>query len=230
MGMKCWHITMWDDIYETAETSRIRTLSYYGKPNKLIGEGLGFTLSQPDGLALMGTFALFEALASHGLPKQRGWLWRNGSPLDVPRIAALLRIPTEPIERALKHFSTVPMDWIEEAEFPGDGRASAGHAQPGAGREPGDGRASATRGKIEREKTTEVERERRDGGLSSEEARSRQTQQFAAARARLTTLEAVPEEERTEKNRAELRGMKALVRQIQKKQARGDFSPVEEAQ
>lgn len=226
--MKCWHITMWDQIYETAETRRIRTLSYYGKPNKLIGEGLGFTLAQPDGLALLGTFALLEALASHGLPEQRGWLWRNGSPMDAARMAALIRIPVEPLQRALNHFSSPPMDWLEEADYPGDGRATAGRAQPLAGSDPGDGRATTTRGKTDKEKTTEGEKERRNGGtsLSEEELRARQSAQFAAARGRLSTLAELPEEERTENNRAEMARMKVLIRKIQKKQARGDFSPV----
>ena len=206
----------------------MQTLSFYAKPNKLVGEGLGFTLAQEDGLALLGTWALIEALASHGLPKQRGWLFRNGSPLDAPRMAALLRIPLTPIERALKHFSTAPMDWLEEAEFPfASARSQSADGRLSARSQSADGISARLR--TERERTEEIERERRKGeGLSAEELRARQIAQFAAATARIKALESVPEEDLTEKNRAELKEMKALAKKIQKKQARGDFSPVEE--
>ena len=237
--MKCWHVTMWSELYESAQSRGVQTLSFYAKPNKLVGEGLGFTLAQEDGLALLGTWALIEALASHGLPKQRGWLFRNGSPLDAPRMAALLRIPLTPIERALKHFSTAPMDWLEEAEFPfASARSQSADGRLSARSQSADGRLSArsqsadgisARLRTERERTEEIERERRKGeGLSAEELRARQIAQFAAATARIKALESVPEEDLTEKNRAELKEMKALAKKIQKKQARGDFSPVEE--
>ena len=226
--MKCWHVTMWSELYESAQSRGVQTLSFYAKPNKLVGEGLGFTLAQEDGLALLGTWALIEALASHGLPKQRGWLFRNGSPLDAPRMAALLRIPLTPIERALKHFSTAPMDWLEEAEFPfASARSQSADGRLSARSQSADGISARLR--TERERTEEIERERRKGeGLSAEELRARQIAQFAAATARIKALESVPEEDLTEKNRAELKEMKALAKKIQKKQARGDFSPVEE--
>jgi hypothetical protein len=225
--MKCWHIRAWDELYESAQSRDVKTLSFYSKPNKLVGEGLGFTLAQENGLALLGTWALLESLASHGLPRQRGWLFRNGSPLDVARMSALLRIPKEPIDAALRHFSTPPMDWLEEAEISVCPDRS-GTLLPARSQHAPSNSARGRTDLIKTDDSGERDREEMGGHLSAEELRSRQTQQFAAAQARLKALEAVPEEERSEKNRAELKAMKSLVRKIQKKQAHGKFTPVEE--
>lgn len=221
--MKCWHLTMWDELYESAQSRDVKTLSFYGKPNKLIGEGLGFTLSQPDGLALLGTWALIEALASHGLPKQRGWLFRNGSPLDANRIAALLRIPKEPIERALKHFATPPLDWLEEGEFPASTERAPSKLPASTERAP----SISARGLTEREKTEgNREKEEMGGFASKEEARRAQQTQFAALNAQLTSLNAVPEDERDEVHARDLKKTRRVLRELQKKQAHGDFTPV----
>ena len=64
------------------------------------------------------------------------------------------------------------------------------------------------------------------GFASKEQARSAQTNQFASASARKRELEAITEDERTEEQTAELKKMRALLRAIQKKQTKGDFTPV----
>lgn len=225
--MKCWHVTMWAELYESAQSRGVQTLSFYAKPNKLVGEGLGHTLAQEDGLALLGTWALIEALASHGLPKQRGWLFRNGSPLDAPRISALLRLPKDPVERALKHFSTTPMDWLEEAEYPFVSASSQrADSMPSASSQRAD--SISTRLMTEREMTDETDREREEnGGFASKgDARKAQQTQFAALSSRLTTLKAVPEDERDAAHAEDLKKTRRLLNRLQKKQAHGDFTPV----
>lgn len=127
--MKAWHIKHWDTLYESNSSRVVQTLSYFCQPNKLTGEGIGHMNMQPDGLELYGTLTWLKVLASTALKAQRGWLIRNGTPMDAARMAALLRIPQEKIQRALDFFSTTPMDWIEFADAP-DSVLSANRQTP----------------------------------------------------------------------------------------------------
>jgi hypothetical protein len=115
---KAYHITQWDSLYETCETRKIRTLTFYAKPNKLIGEGIGLTLQEPDGLALLGTWSLLVDLASLSAREHRGWLIRNGTALTAARMGALLRVPAHHFERALEWFSRPEIGWLEYVETP----------------------------------------------------------------------------------------------------------------
>lgn len=241
--MKAYHIKYWDDVYETAATRQVRTLTYYSKPNKLVGEGLGLLLSQPDGLMLYGAFTFLEILASTAPQEWRGWLVRNGTPMDALRMSALTpRIPPEMIQRTLDFCSTPPMDWIECLEWDGASqlplggpkqlRTIASHqpadGTPSASHQPADGKT--VRGKTDRSKTEDTEEEREeDGGFAvQQEARARQTMQFAAAQSRKRELEATPKEDRTEEQEVEFKKMRRLIRAIQQKQQRGDFTPIKE--
>jgi hypothetical protein len=239
--MKALHLKYWNTVYETAATRQVRVLSYYSKPNKLVGEGLGHMLNQPDGLALYGTWTFLEILASTAPQEQRGWLVRNGTPMDATRMSALTHIPVPMIERALSFFSTAPLDWLEELEWEGGrqgelpvplGTPSASHqaanGTPSASHQAANGKS--VRGKTDKRKTEETEeREEEYGGFASkEEARQAQTQQFAATSARKRELEAVPKAERDEEQTAEIKKMARLLKAIQKKQRAGDFTPVRE--
>lgn len=113
---KAYHIVHWDTLYETCETRKIRTLTFYAKPNKLIGEGIGLTLQEADNVALLGTWALIEALASTSAREQRGWLIRNGSALTAARMASLVRVDVKHFERALEWFSRPEIGWLELKE------------------------------------------------------------------------------------------------------------------
>ena len=61
---------------------------------------------------------------------------------------------------------------------------------------------------------------------SPEEARQ-QARQFAANQARLTELEATQDDDRSQGERMEIKKVREMLREIQKKQAAADFSPVE---
>jgi hypothetical protein len=170
MTQPAYHITHWDKLYETWETRKIRTLTYYAKPNKLVGEGIGLTLAEPDRAALLGTWAMIEALASTCERDHRGWLVRNGTPMTAQRMAALTRFEPKDFERALAHFSRPEVGWLELLDWPpktGKDRTPAGDSpdskhEPEKDRTPaGDSPDSARkreRGKIGDQREREGER------------------------------------------------------------------------
>lgn len=234
---KAYHFKDWGTIFENNKSREVDNLTYFLQPNKLVGEGLGYTKMQPDGLELMGTYMFLKCVASTAPKKWRGWFVRNGSVMDAVRIAALSGIPVEKVERALTFFSTPPMDWLQHEEWPGDTTAARGR-QPGdttAARKCPAGVENSALTEVLTDVSTDVltepeEREREEKGLriDPKEAKARQTAQFAAANARLQKLEAVPRDERSEEQRMDLKKMRALINAIQKKQAANDFTPVEE--
>jgi hypothetical protein len=217
--MKAYHIKQWDDLYETNETRKIARLSYYAKSNKLVGLGIGRTLQHPRGLEFLGVWQLLEALASHSERHQRGWLVRNGAPLEPADIASLLRLPEEPITAAIAHFSNPAIGWLPLEEFtgtlPGD---SPGSVPPSENHRDTAGTISLRGGGSERrteEREIYIKRERHN-------------QQARACLERRKELEAIPDDERTEAQDGELATVRRTLREIQKKQAAGDFSPVSE--
>jgi len=115
---KAYHIVQWDTRYENHETRKIKDLTFYAKPNKLIGEGIGATLQEPDNVALLGTWALIEALASTSGRDVRGWLIRNGTAMTAARMAALTRVEVKHFTRALDWFCRPEVNWLEFKEHP----------------------------------------------------------------------------------------------------------------
>lgn len=244
---KAYYITNWHEDRENGETRKYVDLLWFRNKVKLMGEGLGYTLQQTRGVHLYGMFKLIEQVAAGGRLEQRGWLFRNGSPMDAQRIANLLRQPVPEVEEALKFFSTPPMNWLELREYAGASPADPQNLDQ-RGRLPGDspakqpvvassrkegGRISASEEHpnqptdLERPKNPS-EREKNRGNLSAGDLHGQQKVQFAAARAEVDRLQAIPEDERSEAESAELKKARELVKAIQKKQRAGDFTPVEE--
>lgn len=134
--MKAYHIVQWDTLYETSETRKVRTLTYYAKPNKLIGLGIGRTLQHAQNVALLGTWALIEALASTAERDHRGWLVRNGAPLTAEQMAYLTRVDPLYFEAALAHFADPTVGWLELGEWPSKKLSDGNHPET-SGRPPG---------------------------------------------------------------------------------------------
>jgi hypothetical protein len=116
---KAYHIVQWNTLYETANSRKVVTLTYYQKPNKLVGEGIGATLAHPQNVALLGTWSLIEALASTAPAGKRGWLVRGGTALTAARMANLTRVDQAHFQLALEHFSQPEIGWLELAECVG---------------------------------------------------------------------------------------------------------------
>ncbi len=116
---KAYHIVQWNTLYETSNSRKVVTLTYYQKPNKLVGEGIGATLAHPQNVALLGTWSLIEALASTAPNGLRGWLVRGGTALTAARMANLTRVDQQHFARALEHFTQPEIGWLELAECAG---------------------------------------------------------------------------------------------------------------
>jgi hypothetical protein len=245
--MKAYHIKDWETTRENNDTRKYVDLLWFRNKVKLLGEGMGHTLSQPErqGPFLYGMFKIIEQIAAGGRKEQRGWLFRNGTPLDASRMGNLTRLPAAYFDEALTFFSSTPMDWLEHIEFAldGDGNPQRVEAnRENGGRDAGDspdnlppnrdtpekaGRFSASDRRKNLPNTNEGSYIKENGGFASkEEARKAQSQQFASASAQKHELEAIPEDERGEVEEAELKKTRTLIREIQKKQRKGDFTPV----
>lgn len=226
--MKAYRIDRWPDIYENNKSREVETLSYYLQPNKLVGEGIGYLLMLPDGLEIYGVFGFLKSLASTtSPPKLRGWLYRNGSPLTPERIEMLTRIPKEKIVRALDVLASAPVNWMVHEEMPdttATPRGQAGDTTATPGRQAKD---TISPGLRTDKGLTELKKESKKAA-SLEEARL-QSRQFSAKQALLADLEAVPDDDRTAGQRAELKKMRAELQALRKKQAAGDFTLTEEA-
>jgi hypothetical protein len=119
--MKAYHIKQWDDLYERADTRKVDFMPWYPKQTKLIGIGIGATMGQEDNLELIGLWTLLETFASQSKKHTRGWLVRNGQPMTAEMMSNLLpRVPPARFQRALEHFSSAAVDWLEYLEWPGE--------------------------------------------------------------------------------------------------------------
>lgn len=144
--MNAFHIRDWETDRENADTRKYQQLVWYRNPVKLLGEGIGHTLAQPErqGPFLYGMFKIIEQVAASGKKNERGWLVRNGTVLTAERMANLTRLPVAYFEEALKFFSTDPMDWLEIIDFPSPNQDATGRTPgdspgnlPSTGRTPG---------------------------------------------------------------------------------------------
>jgi len=229
MTMQAWRIRDWE-YRENADTRKYVDLVWFRSKVKLAGEGLGYTLSAPNGRGphLYGMFKLFEQIAAGGRNQDRGWLFRNGSPMTAQRIAALLRLPEADVEEALNFFSTPPMDWLAMEDMPGESPTLPGIA----GRSPGEsptlpGIAGRNAPSDRPNNVLTNESKKINKKAASPEEAKQQSRQFSANQARRTELEAIPDDDRTFGEAAELKKVRATLRTIQKKQAAGDFTPLE---
>lgn len=219
----------WDTTYENDRSRAINALSYYCQPNKLVGEGIGMMLMEADGLEMYGVLGFLKALASTAPREWRGWLVRNGSVMDARRMSALTHIPMEKIERALRFFSTAPMDWLVLEVWPPLPKRRGGVNVTGEGREK-DGSILTGLSTDKGLSTDDQQQSNKQNGrfASAEAAAEAQKRQFGAVKSRIEDLERVSEDDRTPEQEAELKKMRGVLKAIQKKQRAGDFTPVEE--
>ncbi len=117
---KAYYIVHWDEANETAESRKYKTLSWFGKINKMDGLGFSRLRLHPERVELYCAWALIEIIASRGAKGKRGWLVRDGKPLTADDLAFLTSFPEAIFELALEYFSSAESGWLVHREMPGD--------------------------------------------------------------------------------------------------------------
>lgn len=245
---KAYHIVQWSLKYEKSDTRKTDYMPWFAKQTKLTGLGIGRVMREPypRNMELFGIWTVLETLASQSVMKDRGWLVRDGRPLEFDEMSSLLpTVPPEAFKKACDWFVENVPGWLECVDFPPANLPANSHERNTTGRSLGDSPAnlpansshrgngggnSATDRQTDSTQTDiHKKRERENKGGLSVQDREGQGRQFAAVGARIEELQRIPEEERTDEQSDELKKMRDLRKKIQKKQARGDFSLVEVA-
>jgi hypothetical protein len=174
---KAYHISQWGTKYEKSDTRKTDFMSWYAKQTKLVGLGIGKTLREqyPRNMQLLGLWTMIETLASQSAVSHRGWLVRDGKPLDFDGMSSLLpTVPADGFKMACEWFAHPSVGWLELIEFnPANPTAEPENRRSGgktAGEVPANptaepenrrsgGKNSATDRQRDRERTIQTERE-----------------------------------------------------------------------
>jgi hypothetical protein len=120
---KIYRIVGWNETYETAESRKLKHLFWVPVPNKHDGLGFRRLAMQRENCQLLAAWVLMVQLASRGPPERRGWLMRDGKPLDAEEMGLMTGFPASIFERALEFFSQTKIGWIVQ-DSPADKPAS----------------------------------------------------------------------------------------------------------
>jgi len=105
-----WVIKRWNELYETAETRKLKRLLWLPVPNKHDGRGLRRLMRREDGLEIFGAWCIILQVASK-MP-QRGVLEDQDGPLEPQDIADKAGVSVLAITHALSVLSSVEIGWI----------------------------------------------------------------------------------------------------------------------
>lgn len=109
-----YRIRDWDKHYETAETRKLKRLSWIPCPIKYDGTGYCLLMSQQNGPAIFGCFLALAEVAGNS-PARTGDLQRSdGRPHTPASLAIILRMPEALIRETLTVLSSGEIDWIEQ--------------------------------------------------------------------------------------------------------------------
>jgi len=120
---KAFHIVQWA-LYESADTRKTENMSWFKKRTKLVGLGIGKVMREPypRNMELYGIWTVLETLATQSSPQHRGWLVRDGQPLDFDGMSSLIpTVPAEAFQQACEWFVRNIPGWFQCAEFPPTG-------------------------------------------------------------------------------------------------------------
>lgn len=149
-----YKIADWQIFFETNETRKLAVLRWLPKPNKHDGLGFGKMRGERDKVQLFCAWCLILDVASKTTPRdRRGYLERNGQPLDASDIAYLTGFPAEIFTRALDFFAKSSVGWLEvDKTLTGDTSAAApGEPPRHLGQPPAVGKGMEGNGREENE-------------------------------------------------------------------------------
>lgn len=109
--MPTYLIRDWNEHFETAESRKLKKLSWVALPNKHDGKSFRRLMRMDDGMATYGVWVLIVQVASK-CPK-RGLLVDADGPLSAEDIADKTGVPEQLVSRALEVLSSERIKWIE---------------------------------------------------------------------------------------------------------------------
>src|SRR5208283_4223114 len=187
--MKAYHIIQWDTAHETAESRKYQRLHWTATPNKHDGVGYRQITRSKHRDSLYAAWKLICEVSSKNPRSTRGWLFRDGRPLTADDLSLITGFSKKSFELAMEFFCQPEVGWLELAEFTGNPEAPTGTPGESSGTHLADKRR-------EEKNRPDSDKENNGGYATKEEARKAQAQQFGATQARITELEAIPEDER----------------------------------
>jgi hypothetical protein len=117
---KAFFIKHWRELYERSDTRKTESMPWFAKRTKLIGLGIGSLMRRPypDNARLYGLWTFIEILASQSAPRHRGWLVRDGMPLDFEAMSSLMpAIPPDAWKEICEAASNPKIGWLQYVEF-----------------------------------------------------------------------------------------------------------------
>lgn len=136
--MVTYIIKDWAELYETAETRKLKKLSWVPIPNKHDGKGFRRIIRRPDGLAILGAWMLILQVASR--EDQRGILEDQDGPLGFQEISDKTGGDPDVIAKAIEVLCSKEIGWLIERKSPGVPGDAPGIAGLSPGRIEGKGR------------------------------------------------------------------------------------------
>lgn len=113
-----YRIANWNDLYETSESRKLKSLDWVPMPNKQDGLGFRRIAAERDKCDLLAAWLLIVQVASKSRREERGWLIRDGAALTADDLAMITGYPESVFERALSFFSSLKLGWLIADEAP----------------------------------------------------------------------------------------------------------------
>jgi hypothetical protein len=117
--MEVWRITKWDEVFENAESRRIKNLDWVAWPINLGSAGYDSLIEEfgPDAPAIYGAWCVLVCVAAK-CPVRGTLTDSKGRPMSVSRIAMKAHMPAEVFQRLVDWASTEGVQWIEVTTHP----------------------------------------------------------------------------------------------------------------
>lgn len=113
---RLYKIRNWEEVYENAESRKVKKLSWVAIPNKHDGNGYARLRARPDAIPAFSGFILMVQIASKC--QKRGVLAdSDGNPLTTEDMAFKTGFPVEVFDTAIKACTSKGIQWIEVEEI-----------------------------------------------------------------------------------------------------------------
>lgn len=112
MGNGFYRIKNWDQLYETSETRKLKTLSWVKVPTKQDGGGFRRLIGMPDGASLLGAWLLILELAAK-MPDRGTLIDSDGNAVTAEDLATMYGLPEDLFSKALRALSSSKISWMQ---------------------------------------------------------------------------------------------------------------------